>query len=112
MKRIDAIIRTSKFEKVAAALNEAECPFFTYFQVMGIGNQKGKEQIYRGHVVGYGSIPRTKIEIVLPDHMVEKVIQAILTTAQTGELGDGKIFVSNVEEAYRIRNAETGDHAI
>ena len=112
MKKIEATIRTSKFEEVQEALHIIGVDFFTYWEVKGVGKQKAFETVYRGTVYDKGSISRRMIEIVVHDNMVDAVTEAILKSAKTGEVGDGKIFISNVEKAIRIRSGEDGDGAI
>lgn len=107
MKKIEAIIRKSKFEGVKDALHEIDVNFFTYWDVTGIGNEK-KGHVYRGVSYSTRDIERRHIAIVVSDHFLEKTINVILEHAYTGEVGDGKIFVSPIEEAYRIRTKENG----
>lgn len=108
MKKIEAIIRRSRFEDVKSALLEADIEWFSYYDVRGIGKTR-EGRIYRGVVYDTSSIERTLISIVVRDKNVEKTIQAILKSAQTGEIGDGRIFVIPVEDAIRIRTGERGD---
>jgi nitrogen regulatory protein P-II 1 len=112
MKKIEATIRSSKFEDVKEALHNVGVDFFTYIDVKGIGKQKTHEAIYRGSHYDVGSISRKKLEIVVPDNLADNVVSAIQSSAKTGEIGDGKIFVLSVEKAVRIRSGETGDGAI
>jgi nitrogen regulatory protein P-II 1 len=112
MKKIEATIRTSKFEEVQEALHAIGVDFFTYWEVKGVGKQKGFETVYRGTHYDMGSISRRMIEVVVNDNMVEAVTEAILKSARTGEIGDGKIFISNIEKAIRIRSGEAGEKAI
>lgn len=113
MKKIEAIIRTSKFEDVKAALRAAGIDFFTYVDVTGVGNEVKKAGVaYRGTVYDTSYIPRTALTIVVRDINVDKTIEAVLDAAQTGVVGDGKIFVTTVEESYRIRNREKGDESL
>ncbi|PTX59553.1 nitrogen regulatory protein P-II family [Kordia periserrulae] len=107
MKKIEAIIRKSTFEDVKDALHEIGVNFFTYWDVTGIGNEN-KGHVYRGVSYSTRDIARRHISIVVSDHFLEKTIDVILKHAYTGEVGDGKIFVSNIEEAYRIRTKENG----
>ena len=112
MKKIEATIRSSKFEEVKEALHGVGVDFFTYIDVKGIGKQKTHEAVYRGSHYDMGSISRTKLEIVVPDNLVDSTINAILASAKTGEIGDGKIFILPVDKAIRIRSGESGDLAI
>jgi len=112
MKKVEAIVRFSKFEDVKEALENIDVNFFTYLEVNGHGKQKGEAVTYRGAVYDSGDIPRVKIEIVIPDEKAEDVVQAILNNGKTGVIGDGKIIVSSVESFYRIRTGEQGDSAL
>jgi nitrogen regulatory protein P-II 1 len=113
MKKIEAIIRTSKFAEVQEALREAGIDFFTYVDVTGVGNEIEKgEHTYRGTVYDTSFISRQLLTIVVRDINVQKTIDAVLKSAQTGVIGDGKIFVSDIIESYRIRNAEKGDTSL
>ena len=107
MKKIEAVIRKAKFDEVIEALHEIEVNFFCYWDVTGRGNEKiGK--VYRGISYSTKDIERTLLSIVVSDSFVEKSIKAIIDSGATGEIGDGKIFLYNCEEAYRIRTGETG----
>ncbi len=113
MKKIEAIIRTSKFEDVKQALREVGIDFFSYWDATGVGNEvKKAEHSYRGTVYDTSYIPRQLLTIVVRDINVEKTVDAILKAAKTGVIGDGKIFVSPIDESYRIRNAEKGDTSL
>jgi nitrogen regulatory protein P-II 1 len=113
MKKIEAIIRTSKFEEVKAALQEAGIDFFSYMDVTGVGNEVHKGELsYRGTVYDTSYIPRQLLTIVVRDVNVKITVDAILKSAKTGEVGDGKVFVSTIDESYRIRNAESGDESL
>lgn len=112
MKKIVAIIRPGKLDSVKDALGTHGVNGLTVTQVIGCGKQKGNTQVYRGVEYTIHLIPKVKIEIVVMDQYVEEVIQAITKEARTGEIGDGKIFVSNVENAYTIRTGETGEKAL
>jgi nitrogen regulatory protein P-II 1 len=112
MKLIIAIIKPFKLEEVKEALAEAGIEGMTVTEVKGFGRQKGHTEIYRGSEYTVDFLPKVKIEIVLGDDMVEKAIEAIRRAAQTGRIGDGKIFVSTIEEAIRIRTGESGIDAI
>jgi nitrogen regulatory protein P-II 1 len=111
MKKIEAIIRKSKFDDVREALHEAEIDFITCWDATGIGNEKAGS-IYRATVYETRFIPRIIISFVCRDHLVEKAIEAISMAGRTGELGDGKIFISNIEESIRIRNGERGPESL
>lgn len=107
MKKIEAIIRKSKFDDVRNALHDIEVNFFSYWDVTGIGNEK-KGHVYRGVPYSTSDIQRRYISIVVSDEFEERTVEAILEAAYTGQVGDGKVFVSPVEEAYRIRTREKG----
>ena len=107
MKKIEAIIRKSKFDDVKQALHQIEVNFFSYWDVTGVGNEK-EGHVYRGVSYSTSDIQRRFLSIVVSDPFLERTVAAILKTAYTGVTGDGKIFVSDVEEAYRIRTKETG----
>lgn len=111
MKKIEAIIRKSKFNDVRNALHAIEVNFFSYWDVTGIGNEK-EGHVYRGVPYSTSDIQRRYISIVVSDGFLEKTVEAILTAAHTGEVGDGKIIVSPVEEVYRIRTKEQGYDAL
>lgn len=113
MKKIEAIIRTSKFEEVKDALRQVGIDFFSYSDVTGVGNEIRKgEMSYRGTVYDTSYIPRQLLTIVVRDMNAKKTVEAILKTAKTGVIGDGKIFVSSIEESYRIRTGEEGDESL
>jgi len=111
MKKIEAIIRKTKFDEVTEALKEVGIDFFSYWDVRGIG-QARQERVYRGVVYDTSSIERTKLSIIVRDKNLDKTIKAILDTARTGEIGDGKIFVVDIQQSYRIRTGESGDEAL
>ncbi|GET19855.1 P-II family nitrogen regulator [Prolixibacter denitrificans] len=111
MKKIEAIIRKTKFDEVTEALKEVGIDFFSYWDVRGIG-QARQERVYRGVVYDTSSIERTKLSIIVRDKNLDKTIKAILETARTGEIGDGKIFVVDIQQSYRIRTGESGDEAL
>lgn len=111
MKKIEAIIRKSKFEAVKEALHQIEVNFFSYWDVTGVGNEK-KGHVYRGISYSTTDIQRRYLSIVVSDSFAEKAVQAILKSAYSGNVGDGKIFVSEVIEAYRIRTKESGQAGI
>ena len=112
MKQIEAIIRPSKLDEVKEALAEIGVKGMTVSEVKGFGRTGGRKEVYRGSAYIVDFLPKVKIEIVISDELVEKAIEAIRRAAQTGRIGDGKIFVSNVEEAIRIRTGESGLDAI
>ena len=112
MKKIEAIIKPFKLDDVKAALNEIGVQGMTVTEVKGYGRQKGHTEIYRGAEYVVDFIPKVKIEIVIPADMVEKVTKTVETAAKTGKLGDGKIFVSPVEQTIRVRTGETGENAL
>lgn len=109
MMKLEAIIRPNRFEQVKDALAAAGVDGITVSEVRGHGRQKGHTENYRGREYDIGLIPKLRLEIVVPDSRVEKVIDAIIESAVTGEIGDGKIFIHKVEDAIRIRNRERGD---
>jgi nitrogen regulatory protein P-II 1 len=112
MTKVEAIIQVSKLEAVKDALHEVGVEGMTVFEARGHGRQKGHTEFYRGREYTVDLIPKVKLEIVLADEMVEKVVQAITTAARTGKIGDGKIFLSRIDEAIRIRNDERGDNVL
>lgn len=107
MKKVEAIIRKSKFSAVKEALHKVGINFFSYWDVTGLGNEK-EGHVYRGVSYSTSDIQRRYLSIVVNDDFEEKAINAIIESGATGEVGDGKIFVSNIEEAYRIRTGEKG----
>ncbi|OLN31804.1 P-II family nitrogen regulator [Desulfosporosinus metallidurans] len=112
MKKIEAIIRPGKLDNVKDALGTHGVNGLTVTQVIGCGKQKGHTQVYRGVEYTVHLIPKVKIEIVVMDKYVEEIIQVIAKEARTGEIGDGKIFVSAIENAYTIRTGATGEQAL
>jgi nitrogen regulatory protein P-II 1 len=112
MKKIEAIIKPFKLEAVKDALSELGIHGMTVTEVKGFGRQKGHTEIYRGSEYTVDFLPKMKIETVLPDSQVESAITAIIKAAKTGKIGDGKVFVWNIENAYRIRTGETGEAAV
>ena len=112
MKKIEAIIKPFKLEDIKAALSEVGIQGMTVTEVRGFGRQKGHTEIYRGSEYTVDFVPKVKIEIVIDDERVAGVVDMILKTANTGKIGDGKIFVSPVEQAVRIRTGETGSDAV
>ena len=112
MKKVEAIIKPFKLDDVKEALNEIGIQGMTITEVKGYGRQKGHKEIYRGAEYVVDFIPKIKIEVVIEDEWVDKVTSKIREAAQTGKLGDGKIFVINIEEAIRVRTGERGKEAI
>ena len=112
MTKVEAIIQNSKLEAVKNALQEIGVEGMTVIEVRGHGRQKGHTEVYRGREYSVDLIPKTKLEVVLADAIVEKAVQAILVAARTGKIGDGKIFLTRVEDAIRIRNEERGEGAL
>jgi len=111
MKKIETIIRKSKFDEVKEALHRIEVNFFSYWDVTGVGNEK-QGHVYRGVSYSTADIQRRFLSIIVSDPFLEITIDAILKSAHTGDVGDGKIFVSDIEETYRIRTKEKGSDAI
>ncbi|MCF6168981.1 P-II family nitrogen regulator [Lutibacter sp.] len=111
MKKIEAIIRKSKFGEVKEALHEIEVNFFSYWDVTGVGNEK-QGHVYRGVSYSTSDIQRRFLSIVVSEEFLEKTVETLLKSAYTGTVGDGKIFVSNVIEAYRIRTKEKGANSL
>ena len=112
MKKVEAIIKPFKLEEVKEALATVGVQGLTVTEVKGFGRQKGHKELYRGAEYVVEFLPKVKLEIVLPDALVDGAVEAIRKSAQTGRIGDGKIFVSSIEEAIRIRTGETGSDAI
>lgn len=111
MKKVEAIIRKSKFDEVKKALHEIEVNFFSYWDVTGVGNEK-QGHVYRGVAYSTTDIQRRYLVIVVSDDFLDKTLNTLIESSRTGEVGDGKIFVSNIEGALRIRTGETGTPAI
>ena len=112
MKKIEAIIKPFKLDEVKEALQEAGLQGITVTEAKGFGRQKGHTELYRGAEYVVDFLPKVKIEVVLTDDMVDAAIEAIISAARTAKIGDGKIFVSSVEQVIRIRTGETGDDAV
>jgi Nitrogen regulatory protein PII len=112
MKKVEAIIRPGKLEDIKEALNNYNINGLTISQVMGCGLQKGRKEYYRGTEVTMNLLPKIKIEAVIKDVDLEEVVNIISRAAKTGEVGDGKIFIYNVEETIRIRTGERGEKAV
>lgn len=112
MKKIEAIIRTAKFEEVHEELSKIGIRFMTYSEVKGIGMEHPAQQQYRGTSFDAGFIPRTKLEIAVPDAKLDSVVECLLKVGPTGKVGDGKIFIYEIADAYRIRTKERGEKAL
>ena len=112
MKKVEAIIKPFKLDEVKEALQEAWIQGLSVIEVKGFGRQKGHTELYRGAEYVVDFLPKVKIEVVLADDQVDAAVQAIIAAARTEKIGDGKIFVTNVEQAIRIRTGETGDDAV
>ena len=112
MMKIEAVIQPSRFESVKEALLEIGIEGMTVIEVRGHGRQKGHTEVYRGREYTVDLLPKMKLEVVLPDALVNKAVEAILKSAKTGKIGDGKIFLSRIEDAIRIRNEERGENAL
>ena len=112
MKKIEAIIQPFKFDEVKQALTQSGVAGITITEVTGFGRQKGHKEIYRGSEYTVDVLPKVKLEIVATDDKVEAIVKTILTTAKTGKIGDGKVFILPVDEAYRIRTEEKDDKAV
>jgi nitrogen regulatory protein P-II 1 len=112
MKKVEAIIKPFKLDEVKEALQEAGLHGITVTEAKGFGRQKGHTELYRGAEYVVDFLPKVKIELVLTDETVERAVEAIRKSAQTGRIGDGKIFISNIEGAIRIRTGETGPDAV
>lgn len=112
MKKIEAIIKPFKLDEVKAALAELGVKGMTLTEVKGFGRTGGKREVYRGSAYVVDFVPKVKLEIVVPDELTHEVVEAIMKAAQTGRIGDGKIFVLPIEEAIRIRTGERGEAAV
>jgi nitrogen regulatory protein P-II 1 len=112
MKKVEAIIKPFKLEEVKEALSGLGIEGMTVTEVKGFGRQKGHTEIYRGSEYTVDFLPKIKVEAVMTDAMVEQAVRAIVKAARTGKIGDGKVFVSPIENAVRIRTEETGEHAV
>lgn len=112
MKKIEAIVRPHRMDEVREALHEIGVKGMTITEVKGIGRQKGHTETYRGSEYEINFVPKIKIEIVVPDEQLQKVIATVIRTAKTGEVGDGKIFVQPIEDAIRVRTEESGESAL
>jgi nitrogen regulatory protein P-II 1 len=112
MTKVEAVIQTSRLDAVKNALQEIGVEGMTVIEVRGHGRQKGHTEFYRGREYTVDLLPKIKMEMVLPDELVEKAVQAISNAARTGKIGDGKIFLSRIDDAVRIRNDERGETAL
>ncbi|MGD0816303.1 MAG: P-II family nitrogen regulator [Verrucomicrobiota bacterium] len=112
MKKIEAIIKPFKLEEVKEALSSVGAQGLTVSEVKGFGRQKGHTEIYRGSEYTVDFLPKIKIEVILADPLVQQAVEAIVRAARTGKIGDGKVFVSDIERAIRIRTEESGDEAL
>lgn len=112
MKRIEAVIRPHKLDEVRETLMELGFRGMTVHEVRGVGRQKGHSEVYRGSEYKVDFLPKVKLELVVPDKVLNDAVSAILKSARTGQVGDGKIFITPVEEAIRIRTEETGEGAL
>jgi len=112
MKKIEAIIKPFKLDEVREALSEIGVTGLTVTEVKGFGRQKGHTELYRGAEYVVDFLPKVKLEVVIADSLLERAMEAIITAARTGKIGDGKIFVSNMEQVVRIRTGESGEAAI
>jgi nitrogen regulatory protein P-II 1 len=112
MTKIEAIIQPSKLEAVKTALHEIGVEGMTVLEARGHGRQKGHTEVYRGREYTVDLIPKVKLEMVVADSLVDQAVQAISSTARTGKIGDGKIFLSRIDDAVRIRNDDRGDRAL
>ncbi len=112
MKKLEAIIKPFKLEEVKEALAELGIEGMTVTEVKGFGRQKGHTEIYRGSEYTVDFLPKVKIETILPDAQVQTAVEAIIKAAKTGKIGDGKVFVSTIDEAWRIRTDERGESAV
>ena len=112
MKKIEAIIKPFRLEEVKEALSGLGIEGMTVTEVKGFGRQKGHTEIYRGSEYTVDFLPKIKIEVVLPDEHVKEAVDAIVKAAKTGKIGDGKVFITTIENAVRIRTGETGDQAV
>ena len=112
MKKIEAIIKPFKIDEVKEALHEIGLQGITVIEAKGFGRQKGHTELYRGAEYVVDFLPKVKLEVVLADSLLERAVEAIQSAAHTGRIGDGKIFITTVEQAIRIRTGETGDDAL
>jgi nitrogen regulatory protein P-II 1 len=112
MKKIEAVVKPFKLDEVREALSDIGVTGLTVTEVKGFGRQKGHTELYRGAEYVVDFLPKVKVEVIIADTLVERAIEAIIKAARTGKIGDGKIFVTNVEQAVRIRTGESGEDAV
>ncbi len=112
MKKVEAVVKPFKLDEVREALSDIGVTGLTVMEVKGFGRQKGHTELYRGAEYVVDFLPKVKVEVVIADTLVERAIEAIIKAARTGKIGDGKIFVTNVEQAVRIRTGESGEERI
>jgi nitrogen regulatory protein P-II 1 len=112
VKKIEAVIKPFKLDDVKNALDAIGVKGMTVLEAKGYGRQKGHKEVYRGAEYTVDFVPKVKIEVIVPSHLEEEAVKAILSSAYTGEIGDGKIFVSDIDKAIRIRTGETGEEAV
>lgn len=112
MKKVEAVIRPFKLDEVKQSLSDVGVQGMTVTEVKGFGRTGGKEEVYRGSTYVVEFVPKVKVEVVVADELVRQVVEAITTAARTGRIGDGKIFVTTVDEALRIRTGESGEQAL
>lgn len=112
MKKIEAVIKPFKLDEVRESLSEIGITGLTVTEVKGFGRQKGHTELYRGAEYVVDFLPKIKLELVIADHLVEPSVEAIIKAARTGKIGDGKIFVTSIEQVIRIRTGETGEEAV
>lgn len=112
MKKIEAIVKPHRLDEVKEAMSDAGCTGMTVSEVKGFGRQKGHKEVYRGAEYVVDFLPKVKIEVVVTDNMAESVVKAIVDAARTGKIGDGKIFISTIDDAVRVRTGESGDSSI
>ena len=112
MKKVEAIIKPFKLDEVREALSEIGVSGLTVTEVKGFGRQKGHTELYRGAEYVVDFLPKVKVEVIVADNLVERVIEAVIRAARTGKIGDGKIFVTSVEQVVRIRTGESGEAAV
>lgn len=112
MKKIEAVIKPFKLDEVREALSEIGVTGLTVTEVKGFGRQKGHTELYRGAEYVVDFLPKVKVEVILADTLVERAVEAIIAAARTGKIGDGKIFVTNVDQVIRIRTGESGEAAV
>ena len=112
MKKVEAIIKPFKLDEVREALSDIGVSGLTVTEVKGFGRQKGHTELYRGAEYVVDFLPKVKVEVIMPENLVDRAIEAIIKAARTGKIGDGKIFVTSVEQAVRIRTGESGEAAV